>query len=123
MGGAEGPDRAGDRALITGAGPIGLVSVQVARAFGASEVVVSDVNALRLELARELGATHTVNVARTPLADAGFTPDVLLECSGYAPAVPEAIRQVARAGRVVLVGMGGGRWSCPWHASRAMSWS
>src|SRR5918994_7827422 len=52
---------AGSRVLITGAGPIGLVAVQTARAFGATEVVVSDVNPSRLALARELGATELVD--------------------------------------------------------------
>ncbi|MFK0290346.1 NAD(P)-dependent alcohol dehydrogenase [Streptomyces sp. NPDC090442] len=97
----------GDRVLVTGAGPIGLVALQAARAFGAQEVVVSDVNPHRLALARELGATEVVDVAERPLAEAGFAPDVLLECSGSGAATTEAVRQVARAGRVVLVGMGG----------------
>src|SRR3712207_9256805 len=55
---------AGSRVLVTGAGPIGLVSVQAALAFGATEVVVSDVNPARLALARDLGATEVVD-ART----------------------------------------------------------
>ncbi|GAB3301802.1 NAD(P)-dependent alcohol dehydrogenase [Parasphingorhabdus pacifica] len=97
----------GSRVLITGAGPIGLVAAQTARAFGATEVVVSDVKPHRLELAAELGATATIDVDRAPLATAGFEPDVLLECSGFPPAIGEAIRTVSRAGRVVLVGMGG----------------
>ncbi|WP_229874563.1 NAD(P)-dependent alcohol dehydrogenase [Amycolatopsis deserti] len=97
----------GSRVLITGAGPIGLVATQTARAFGASEVVVTDVNPRRLEVAEELGATGTIDVSRENLADAGFTPDVLLECSGVPAAAGQAIRTVARAGRVVLIGMGG----------------
>jgi len=97
----------GSRVLITGAGPIGLVATQAARAFGASEVVVTDVNARRLRLAAELGATATIDVSGGGLADAGFEPDVLLECSGVPSAAGQAIRIVGRAGRVVLVGMGG----------------
>jgi L-iditol 2-dehydrogenase len=97
----------GARVLVTGAGPIGLVATQTARAFGASEVVVSDVNPARLRLAGELGATATVDVGSTSLRATGFEPDVLLECSGVPAATGEAIRQVGRAGRVVLVGMGG----------------
>ncbi|NYH90474.1 NAD(P)-dependent alcohol dehydrogenase [Actinopolymorpha rutila] len=96
----------GTRVLVTGAGPIGLVALQAARAFGAAEVVVTDVLPQRLETARALGAT-TVDVAETSLADAGVEADVLIECSGFAPAIGEAIRRVRRAGRVVLVGMGG----------------
>jgi L-iditol 2-dehydrogenase len=97
----------GSRVLITGAGPIGLVATQTARAFGASEVVVTDVNPRRLEVATELGATATVDVSKESLADADFDPDVLLECSGVPVAAGQAIRKVGRAGRIVLVGMGG----------------
>jgi L-iditol 2-dehydrogenase len=98
---------AGDRVLVTGAGPIGLVAAQTALAFGATEVVVSDVNPARLRLAVELGCTGAIDVGATPLADAGFEPDVLLECSGQPPAIGAAVRTLARAGRAVLVGMGG----------------
>lgn len=97
---------AGSRVLITGAGPIGLVATQCARAFGATEIVVADLNPHRLKLARDLGATATIDVAATPLADAGFEPDVLLECSGHPGATGDGIRALARAGRAVLVGMG-----------------
>jgi L-iditol 2-dehydrogenase len=93
--------------LVTGAGPIGLVCVQAARAFGAAEVTVTDVNPRRLRLARDFGADETLNVGETPLAGSGIEPDVLLECSGHPAAIGEAIRTVGRAGRVVLVGMGG----------------
>ncbi|MQA09634.1 MAG: alcohol dehydrogenase catalytic domain-containing protein [Pseudonocardiaceae bacterium] len=101
------------RVLVTGAGPIGLVATQTARALGAREVVVTDVNPYRLRVARELGATGTIDVGGTGLAESGYQPDVLLECSGYAPAVPDAVRQVGRAGRVVLVGMGGDEVTLP----------
>ncbi|UQA90707.1 NAD(P)-dependent alcohol dehydrogenase [Streptomyces halobius] len=112
----------GSRVLVTGAGPIGLVAAQTARAFGATEVVVTDVAPHRLDLARQLGATATVDVGggtplpqaldavragETPIADTDFEPDVLLECSGVPAVVGEAIRTVGRAGRAVLVGMGG----------------
>ena len=97
----------GSRVLVTGAGPVGLLCLQAAHAFGADAVMVSDVNPVRLRLAGELGATGTIDVGAGSLADAGIEPDVLLECSGFPPAIGAAIRTVARAGRVVLVGMGG----------------
>ncbi|MFH8597075.1 NAD(P)-dependent alcohol dehydrogenase [Streptomyces rimosus] len=97
----------GARVLVTGAGPIGLVAVQTARAFGAVEVVVTDIAPERLDLARELGAATTVDVRSARLADTGYEPDVLLECSGVPAVADEAIRSVGRAGRAVLVGMGG----------------
>ncbi|GAB3434179.1 NAD(P)-dependent alcohol dehydrogenase [Flindersiella endophytica] len=107
----------GSRVLITGAGPIGLVALQAARAFGASEIVMSDVRQARLAVATELGATAAVDVSARSLPDSlaelGFDPDVLIECSGFAPAIGEAIRQVGRAGRVVLVGMGGSEIPLP----------
>lgn len=97
---------AGSRVLVTGAGPIGLVCVQAALAHGATEVVVSDVNPHRLALARSLGAT-TIDATAGPIADSGVEPDVLLECSGNAAATTAAVGVVARAGTVVLIGMGG----------------
>jgi L-iditol 2-dehydrogenase len=98
---------AGSRVLVTGAGPIGLVAVQTALAFGATEVIVSDVNPARLALARDLGATETVDARETSVAELDRPPEVLLECSGHPPAISEAIRALDRAGRAVLVGMGG----------------
>ena len=98
---------AGSRVLITGAGPIGLVSVAAALAFGATEVVVSDVNPVRLALAKELGATTVIDARATSVTDLYRPPEVLLECSGHPPAIGEAIRALDRAGRAVLVGMGG----------------
>jgi L-iditol 2-dehydrogenase len=81
--------------LVTGAGPIGLLAVQVARARGATEIAVTDVNPHRLELARTLGAT----------AERGEA-DALIECSGHPQALHDGIAAVRPAGTAVLVGMG-----------------
>lgn len=91
----------GNRVLVTGAGPIGLIAAQVARAFGASAVTISDVNAHRLGVARDLG--FGTEDAAAPGADEF---DVLIECSGAGAAVRAGMRRVVRAGTVVLVGMG-----------------
>lgn len=91
----------GDRVLVTGAGPIGLLAAQVARAFGARSVTVTDVSAFRLGIARELGFEGLD--AREPLTGAF---DVLLECSGAAAAFSAGCAALAPAGRAVLVGMG-----------------
>jgi L-iditol 2-dehydrogenase len=99
--------------LVTGAGPVGLVSVQAALAFGATDVVVSDVNPARLALARELGATGTVDARSAGLGDLPHRPEVLLECSGHPAATVEGIRALDRAGRAVLVGMGGDELPLP----------
>jgi L-iditol 2-dehydrogenase len=104
---------AGSRVLVTGAGPIGLVSVQTALAFGATSVVVSDVNPARLQLALDLGATEVVDARSASVLDLERPPQVLLECSGFPPAIVEGIRALDRAGRAVLVGMGGDEVALP----------
>jgi L-iditol 2-dehydrogenase len=104
---------AGSRVLVTGAGPIGLVSVQAALAFGATEVVVSDVNPARLALARDLGATDVIDARTARVTDLPRPPEVLLECSGHPAATGAAIRALDRAGRAVLVGMGGDELPLP----------
>jgi 2-desacetyl-2-hydroxyethyl bacteriochlorophyllide A dehydrogenase len=102
-----------ERVLITGAGPIGLVSTQAALAFGATDVVVSDVNPARLTLAEDLGATEVVDVRTASVTDLARPPTVLLECSGHPAATAQAIRALAPAGRAVLVGMGGDELPLP----------
>ncbi|MGI8909774.1 MAG: NAD(P)-dependent alcohol dehydrogenase [Rubrobacteraceae bacterium] len=100
--------RAGDRVLVTGSGPIGLLAMQVALASGATEVTVTDVAEKRLELARKTGATRVVNVADEPLAEAGIEADALIECSGNERALGDGIRCLRPAGTAVVVGMGPG---------------
>jgi L-iditol 2-dehydrogenase len=102
----KGQVSAGSRVLVTGAGPVGLLAAQVAMALGADDVTITDVSEHRLGLAKELGVSRALDVSATPLAAAGVEADVLLECSGHPTAVAQAIGVVARAGRVVLVGMG-----------------
>src|SRR5215217_9269827 len=91
----------GDRVLITGAGPIGLLAGQVARALGAENPVITDLSDFRLARARDLGLRTAQ--AGTPLAEEF---DVLLECSGAPAALSEGMQALAPAGRVALVGMG-----------------
>jgi L-iditol 2-dehydrogenase len=99
---------AGDHVLVTGAGPIGLLAMQVALAQGATQVTITDVAPERLEMAEKTGATRTINVAEEPLADAGVEVDALIECSGNQAALGDGIRSVRPAGIVVVVGMGPG---------------
>lgn len=98
--------RVGTRVLVTGAGPIGIMAALVARAHGASQVTVSDVNPDRLAFAGDLGFA-TVDTRDAQLPDS-VVADVLIECSGAAPAIDAGIRSVAPAGTVVLVGMSPG---------------
>ena len=92
---------AGDRVLVTGAGPIGLLAGQVARALGADVPVLTDLSDFRLARARQLGL-------RTVRADVALEEefDVLLECSGAPAAFRTGLAALAPAGRVALVGMG-----------------
>jgi L-iditol 2-dehydrogenase len=95
---------AGDRVLITGAGPIGLLALQVARAFGATQVEISDVSESRLALAARTGATRTLHAGRDEPAEA----DALIECSGHPAALSTGIAALRPAATGVLVGMGPG---------------
>lgn len=101
--------RPGSSVLVTGAGPIGLIAGQAALAFGASEVVITDVTERRLELARELGMT-ALN-ASEGLGDREF--EVFFECSGNATATLDGITALARNGHAVLIGMGGDELPLP----------
>ncbi|WP_318183134.1 alcohol dehydrogenase catalytic domain-containing protein [Janibacter melonis] len=101
----------GDRVLVTGAGPVGLLAAQVARASGA-DVVVSDVAPQRRAVAAALGLRLHDPAEET--AGAGPGPvEVLLECSGPPSAVASGLEALAPAGRAVLVGMGGDEVSIP----------
>jgi len=104
---------AGSRVLITGAGPIGLVMAQVARALGATDVIVSDIAPARLEAALRLGATQVLDARSQAPADQGVEADALIDCSGAQVAVSAGIRAVRRAGRVILVGMGADEVTLP----------
>jgi L-iditol 2-dehydrogenase len=97
---------AGARVLVTGAGPIGLLAAQCARAFGATEITVTDVNEHRLVLAERTGATRTINVAETALEDSGIEADALIECSGHPASRKAGIAALRPAGTAVVVGMG-----------------
>lgn len=96
----------GSRVLITGSGPIGIVTAQVARAYGASEIIVTDVDAQRREQALRFGATRVIDPAAESVGSLGLAVDAFVDASGAAIAVKTGIREVRPAGHVVLVGMG-----------------
>lgn len=107
----------GTSVLITGAGPVGLMTTAVASAAGASRIVVTDIAPERLAFAREHGATDTIDVmsadASTRLDDADATFDVLIDCSGSPESLARALPTVQGGGRVVLVGMGADEVTVP----------
>ncbi|ORM33901.1 NAD(P)-dependent alcohol dehydrogenase [Williamsia sp. 1135] len=93
----------GDRVLIAGAGPVGLLCAQVASAAGAAEVVVTDINPERCAAALRFGATTAVGPDELPVA---LDADSFIDASGAEPAILAGIASVRPGGRVVLVGMG-----------------
>jgi L-iditol 2-dehydrogenase len=101
------------RVLIAGAGPIGLMNVQVAKALGATEIVVSDISLAKLETAIRFGATRAVDARTQNAADLGLEVDAFIDCSGAEVAVRQGIRAVRPAGHVALVGMGADEISLP----------
>lgn len=107
----KGRVRLGSRVVVTGCGPIGLLAIQVAGAAGATKIVACDPSAVRRSLALDLGADEAV--ATLDADHSGGDWDVLLECSGHPGATLAAIGALARAGRVVLVGMGADELAIP----------
>jgi threonine 3-dehydrogenase len=100
----------GEDVLITGAGPIGLLSAVIARHVGARHVVITDVNDYRLSLAKKLGVTRAINVTRSSIRDClheldmiGF--DVGLEMSGNGSAFEEMLENMYHGGRIALLGI------------------
>jgi L-iditol 2-dehydrogenase len=93
---------AGDRVLVTGAGPIGLLAMQVAKAFGATDVAISDINEHRLAAAERMGATRVLHAG----VDSPGEVDAVIECSGNPAALVAGIEALRPAGTAVLVGMG-----------------
>jgi len=113
-------DMVGEDVLITGAGPIGIMAVAIAKHVGARNVVITDVNEYRLDLARKLGATRAVNVAKedlkTVMHDLGMTEgfDVGLEMSGNAHAFRSMIDSMSNGARIALLGIFGEDAAIDW---------
>jgi threonine 3-dehydrogenase len=111
----------GEDVLITGAGPIGIMAAAIARHVGARHVVITDVNDYRLGLARTLGATRCVNVAREELVDVmrelgmseGF--DVGLEMSGQPRAFRQMLATMNHGGKIALLGIPPSETAIDWN--------
>ncbi len=100
----------GKTVAVLGAGPIGLMSIQVARATGAAAVAVSEVNSYRMDMARRLGADLVVDPTRQdPVARVRELfpggADVVLEMAGHPDAVTQSLKMVRAGGRVSMLGI------------------
>jgi threonine 3-dehydrogenase len=104
-------DMIGEDVLITGAGPIGIMAVAIARHVGARHVVITDVNPYRLELARKMGATRAVDTRerdlKSVMADLGMTEgfDVGLEMSGVPSAFRAMLEAMNHGSRIAMLGI------------------
>lgn len=110
----------GEDVLITGAGPIGLMATAVVRHAGARNIVVTDVNPYRLDLARIMGATQALDVTRTDLAQTmkeleileGF--DVALEMSGSPGAMDDILANTIHGANIALLGIPNQAYAIDW---------
>jgi L-iditol 2-dehydrogenase len=99
---------AGESVVVIGPGPIGLLGVAVAKALGASPVILTGTREARLRKGLELGADHAVNVTKQDAVEAvrrlvgGKGVDYVIECSGAANAINEAGRMLNRGGKICL---------------------
>ena len=111
----------GEDVLITGAGPIGIMTIPVVRHAGARHIVITDMNPFRLELARKMGATLAVNPTETPLEEVqtqlrmqeGF--DVGLEMSGNPQALRDMIDNMSHGGKIAMLGIPTQEMSIDWR--------
>jgi len=114
-------DLVGEDVLITGAGPIGIMAVAIAKFAGARHVVVTDINDYRLELARKMGATVALNVGRESVEDTmkmlgmeeGF--DVGMEMSGNPTAFRDMLKSMHHGGKIALLGIPPTDTSIDWN--------
>jgi threonine 3-dehydrogenase len=114
-------DLIGEDVLITGAGPIGAMACAICKHAGARNVIITDVNPYRLELAKKMGATAAVNVAKEDLSvvakECGLVEgfDVGLEMSGNGQAFKQMLDQMNHGGRIALLGLPEGELAINWH--------
>lgn len=102
----------GKRVLVTGCGPIGVLSILAARRAGAAEIVATDLSDFTLGLAARVGADRTINTGREPDALAAYGAekghfDVLYECTGVAAALAGGIAALRPRGVILQLGLGG----------------
>ena len=111
----------GEDVLITGAGPIGIMAVAIAKHAGARFIVITDVNEYRLDLARKMGATVALNIRQGRLPDVqqqlGMTEgfDVGLEMSGNASAFRDMIGSMCHGGKIAMLGIPSEAMAIDWN--------
>lgn len=101
----------GEDVLITGAGPIGIMAASICKHVGARNIIITDINEYRLELAKKMGATRTVNVTQEKIEDVmkdvgmleGF--DVGLEMSGVESGFNDMVNNMKNGGKIALLGL------------------
>ncbi len=104
------PTRLGDTAVVVGTGMIGLLTLQAARAAGATQIIAVDINDKRLEVAKSLGADHGLRSdqedipARVRELTGGKGADLAYEVVGATPTITTAIESVRKGGHVTLIG-------------------
>lgn len=103
-------DLVGEDVLITGAGPIGLMAAAISRHVGARNIVITDMNDYRLDLARKMGATRAINIESSSIPECikelgliGF--DVGMEMSGNPIAFESMLESMYHGGRIALLGI------------------
>jgi L-iditol 2-dehydrogenase len=110
----------GDTVTLAGAGTLGLLMLQIIKLKNPGQIIVTDAKPERLERARALGATHTVNVkeqdvvAEVKKLTGGYGTDVFIEATGYAGAVPQGLDMLRKLGTFVAFGVFGDKATADW---------
>lgn len=114
--------QAGDDVLVCGAGPVGLLAAISARAFGAGNIVITDINPLRLQVAKALGIHNTYLVSRDKSNEQATkevlkllpsAPRITLECTGFESSMQLAISATGLDGKIALIGLGATQVNVP----------
>lgn len=105
----EARPRLGDSILVVGVGAVGLAAIMAARNSGVTTIIAADLHDNRLQLAREMGATHTINSRNTNLIEGvaqitGATVDYAFECTGVISVLESVAQTVGMLGTLVLIG-------------------
>jgi L-iditol 2-dehydrogenase len=103
----------GSSVLIAGAGPIGIICAQAAKAYGAADIIITDLVAERRERALRYGATRAIDPTEVDIVTAGLDVNAFVDASGSPRAVSDGIKAVRPAGTAVLVGLGSSEMTLP----------